>query len=132
MIQQSNLVSPDGGEKREGDSNISTCPDKAMRKVSQQALDVLEEQGLIRKTGELVRGMAGDLQPVYTRTTVADWLDETGLIEDFNKHLHKLEVQEAFESLEREGLICKTGEFRHASNGELQPVYVATKFARKN
>jgi hypothetical protein len=60
-----------------------------LQEIIQQAFDLLEEQGLLRKTGELRRGMAGDLQPVYTPTTVSKWLDETGLKREFQEYLDK-------------------------------------------
>jgi hypothetical protein len=91
ISQQHDFVSSDVGKGPEGETNVLTGPDIAMREVIQQAFDLLEEQGLMRKTGELVRGRAEDLQPVYTPTIVADWLDETGLIDDFNQYLATLE-----------------------------------------
>jgi hypothetical protein len=53
----------------------------------QEAIDSLEEQGLLRKTGDFRRGMNGDLQPVYVATPVAKWLEQTGLIDEFNEYL---------------------------------------------
>jgi hypothetical protein len=53
----------------------------------QEAFDCLEEQGLLRKTGEFRKGKNGDLQPLYVATSVAKWLEQTGLIEEFNEHL---------------------------------------------
>jgi hypothetical protein len=53
------------------------------KKIIQEAFDSLEAQGLMRKTGELVRGRGGDLQPVYVPTLVSKWLDETGQMDRF-------------------------------------------------
>lgn len=64
-----------------------------MREVVQEAFDSLEVQGLLRKTGELRRGVAGDLQPIYVPTTVSRWLDETGLIRDFEEYLERTASQ---------------------------------------
>jgi hypothetical protein len=64
-----------------------------MREVVQEAFDSLEEQGLLRKTGELRRGIAGDSQPIYVATTVSKWLNETGLISDFEEYLHRASPQ---------------------------------------
>lgn len=61
--------------------------------VVQEALESLEEQGLLRRNGELVRGIAGDLQPVYVATTVSKWLNETGLIRDFEEYLERADPQ---------------------------------------
>jgi len=91
MIQQSDLVSAEGSEKREGEFEASAWPRRVTGKEIQQAFDSLEEQGLIRKTGELRRGKAGALQPVYVATTVAVWLEETGLMEDFELYLASVE-----------------------------------------
>jgi hypothetical protein len=58
-----------------------------MKEVVQEALVSLEVQGLLRKTGEPRRGVAGDLQPIYVATTMSKWLDETRLIDDFEEYL---------------------------------------------
>jgi hypothetical protein len=65
---------------KENDKNIT-------KTEIQEAFDCLEEQGLLRKTGEFRKGMNGDLQPVYVATSVARWLDQTGLIEEFKEHI---------------------------------------------
>jgi hypothetical protein len=59
----------------------------ALRELIQAAFDSLEEQGLMRKTGEFTRGRAGDLQPFYINTTVSKWLNETGLMKDFEEYV---------------------------------------------
>ena len=56
--RQGNLVSPDTVEKREGEFDGSTGTDTATNQVVQQALDALEEEGLMRKTGDFVRGQS--------------------------------------------------------------------------
>lgn len=64
-----------------------------MKEIIQQAFDSLEEAGLMRKTGKFMRGMAGDLQPVYTATTVSKWLDETDLRKQFDDYLESRAAQ---------------------------------------
>ena len=59
----------------------------------QEAFDALEEQGLIRKSGELRGSQAGDLQPVYIATAVAKWLNETGLLRDFEEYRDRAAAQ---------------------------------------
>jgi hypothetical protein len=59
-----------------------------LKKIIQDAFESLEAQGLMRKTGKLLRGKDGDLQPVYVATLVSKWLDETG---QMNKFLASLE-----------------------------------------
>ena len=39
-------------------------------------------------------------------------------------------VDEALDSLERQGLLEKNGEFRMARNGEVQPVWVMTQLSK--
>ena len=53
----------------------------------QETIECLELQGLLRKTGELRRYKFGNLQPVYVSTTVAKWLNETGLIKEFLEYV---------------------------------------------
>jgi hypothetical protein len=56
---------------------------QTLKCIAQEALDSLEVQGLLRKTGGLRQGKDGDLQPIYRRTVVSEWLDETGLMGEF-------------------------------------------------
>jgi hypothetical protein len=56
---------------------------QTLKSIAQEALDSLEVQGLLRKTGDLRQGNDGDIQPIYVRTVVSEWLDKTGLMGEF-------------------------------------------------
>jgi hypothetical protein len=64
-----------------------------LKEIIQAAFDSLEEAGLMRKTGRLVIGMHGDLQPVYAPTAVSKWLDEAGLRKQFDDYLESRAAQ---------------------------------------
>ena len=60
---------------------------QTLKCIAQEALDSLEVEGLVRKTGDFRQGNDGDLQPVYVRTLVSEWLDKTGLMGEFRAFL---------------------------------------------
>lgn len=57
---------------------------QTLKCIIQEAFDSLEVDGLFYRTGDFRRGKDGDLQPVYRLTVASEWLDQTGLTDEFH------------------------------------------------
>jgi len=74
---------------------------------AQAHFDELEREGIIRRIDWTPPDESGQVSPVYERVPDGE------------------RVRAIFDVLERDGLVVRTGQFRHG-----EPVYVAARFAR--
>lgn len=82
---------------------------------ARKVLEVLERVGAARRMDEFVTTPDGVTGPSYKLLLEGEELEEA---------YRSAEFQVSLNELEKRGLIRKTGEYRRAPNGELQPAYV--------
>ncbi len=85
---------------------------------ARKVLEVLDREGTARRTGKLVTTPDGVTGPSYKLLLEGEELEEA---------YRSAEFEVSLDELEKHGLIRTTGEYRMASSGELQPVYVPAR-----
>jgi hypothetical protein len=54
-----------------------------LEKYVEEAIEVLEAKGLVRKNGKVSLAQNGEVQPVYVFTPLGKWLSKTGQLDRY-------------------------------------------------